>query len=295
MTSRGASTNQVVSAAGYLYSSDPRLKVDMRAIPPAEALDLVDRLEGLRYVRLSTAEGEIGFDAEAVERVVPEVVRVGPDGLRSVAYGNFTALLVQALHEVRARQDAADLKLRWLGAAFGFCLLGALGWVLRRRNWLGVLLAVGLALPLLAGIVGWASPASAQSCPGGVPGSMRCIPAGGTLDVSAYGVCKRITNTRSLAMMVPLGSAAEWTAAYSNSSAVATVSACYTYSWSGWSGWSGCSASWAAGRSRKHGPANGRRRASPAARRSIPAIAAAGRARTRKAATRSPAARLARA
>ncbi|SMF39796.1 hypothetical protein SAMN02982917_2012 [Azospirillum oryzae] len=242
VTARGASTNQVISAAGYLYSSDPRLKADMRAIPADEALRLVERLEGLRYVRLSTAEGEIGFNAEAVEKVLPEVVRVGPDGLRSVAYGNLTAVLVQALHELRARQDAVTLRLACLAAAMGACLLGALGWGLRRRGWFGVMLAVGLAIPLVAGIMGWSAPAAAQSCPS-VPGSMRCIPAGATLDVTAYGVCKRLTNTRSLAMMVPLGSAAEWTSAYSNSAAVATVAACYTYSWSGWSGWSGCSAS----------------------------------------------------
>lgn len=244
VTARGASTNQVVSAAGYLYSSDPRYKIDMRPIDGAEALSMVERLEGLRYIRISTAENEIGFDAEATERVVPELVRIGPDGMRSLAYGNLAAILVQAMHEQQAQMRAMS---GWMAALAALLvagvatLAGAVAW---RRRWRhAVLLPALLALPLLAAALLTPSPSAAQGCPGGIPGSMRCIAAGATADVTAYGTCRRITNTRPLAMLVPLGSAAEWTAAYSSSGAVATVSACYSYAWSGWSGWSGCSAS----------------------------------------------------
>lgn len=243
VTARGASTNQVVSAAGYLYSSDPRLKIDMRPISGDEALSMVERLEGLRYIRISTAEQEIGFNAEATEKVVPELVRTGPDGLRSLAYGNLTAIMVQAMHEQQAQLRAASAQVVGLTAALIAVVASMAGAAAWRRWRHRVLLPALLVLPLLAAAFLLPGPAAAQGCPGGVPGSMRCIAAGATMDVTAYGTCRRITNTRTLAMLVPLGSAAEWTAAYSSSGAVATVSACYSYAWSGWSGWSACSAS----------------------------------------------------
>jgi hypothetical protein len=106
-------------------------------------------------------------------------------------------------------------------------------------NWQIRLLFAWLALlPVLGGC----NSALAQSCPGGVPGSMRCIAAGATVDIDAYGVCRRVTNIRPLAVMIPLGSAADWASARSGAGAVVAMSACYAYAWSGWSGWSGCSA-----------------------------------------------------
>lgn len=259
VTSRGSTTSQIVTAAGYQYSSDPRWKVDMRPIGGTDALSMVMRLQGLRYTRLTTAEQEIGFNAEEVEQVIPDLVRVGPDGYRSLAYGNLTAVLVEATHEVEARlraveamsieldrrRRATDLAAGWLGGVILAVGVAAVAWSFRRRRSRSALVPAVLFILALGGSATAVLPsqALAQSCPGGVPGSMRCIAAGATADIDAYGTCRRVTNIRPLAVMIPLGSAADWASARSGAGAVVAMSACYAYAWSGWSGWSGCSAS----------------------------------------------------
>lgn len=98
--------------------------------------------------------------------------------------------------------------------------------------------------PFLVGLamLAWSWPAAAQTCPGGVPGTMRCVTAGATEEINAYGVCRRITNPRPLAVMVPLGSAAEWQSLRDTGGSGLLLALCYSYGWSEWSGWSGCSA-----------------------------------------------------
>jgi hypothetical protein len=46
---------------------------------------------------------QIGVIAQEVEAVLPEVVRVNEAGHRSVAYGNITGLLIEAVKELTTR------------------------------------------------------------------------------------------------------------------------------------------------------------------------------------------------
>ena len=102
--------------------SDIRLKTDIE--PIKDALDKVTNLEGIEYTRKSTGEREIGFIAQDVKEVVPELVDVIdasteeqdalPD-LHVMKYQNTTALLVEAVKELKAevdtlRQEIAELK-----------------------------------------------------------------------------------------------------------------------------------------------------------------------------------------
>ena len=102
--------------------SDIRLKTDIE--PIKDALDKVTNLEGIEYTRKSTGEREIGFVAQNVKEVVPELVDVIdasteeqealPD-LHVMKYQNTTALLVEAVKELKAevdtlRQEIAELK-----------------------------------------------------------------------------------------------------------------------------------------------------------------------------------------
>ena len=51
-------------------------------------------------------EGEhnIGFIAQEIEKIIPELVRES-QGTKSVAYGNVTALLVEAIKELNQKVD----------------------------------------------------------------------------------------------------------------------------------------------------------------------------------------------
>jgi len=79
-------------------ASDKRLKENVE--PLDNALSKVISLEGVRYNKIDTPEKEeIGFIAQDVEEIVPELVSTGEDGMKSVAYQRTVALLVEAMKE----------------------------------------------------------------------------------------------------------------------------------------------------------------------------------------------------
>ncbi|UYP69628.1 tail fiber domain-containing protein [Thalassobacter stenotrophicus] len=99
-TLSGATFTGVVTAPNFVSSSDARLKSDVATI--ADALALVCALRGVRF----TMDGsrQIGVVAQEVEAVLPEVVQVDAEsGQLSVAYGNITGLLIEAVKELSAR------------------------------------------------------------------------------------------------------------------------------------------------------------------------------------------------
>jgi hypothetical protein len=100
----GATFTGVVTAPNFVSSSDARLKSDVGTI--VDALALVSALRGVRF----TMDGsrQIGVIAQEVETVLPEVVRVGEAGQLSVAYGNITGLLIEAVKELAARVAALE-------------------------------------------------------------------------------------------------------------------------------------------------------------------------------------------
>lgn len=101
-----------VYANGQYFGSDIRLK---RNIKPLEgALSKVLKLQGVTYqwneekrcatcddktVLQSDQSTQMGFIAQEVEKVVPEVVRDMPTGTKAVAYANLVSLLVEGMKE----------------------------------------------------------------------------------------------------------------------------------------------------------------------------------------------------
>ncbi len=100
----GATFTGVVTAPNFVSSSDARLKSDVETI--GDALALVSALRGVRF----TMDGsrQIGVIAQEVETVLPEVVRDNEAGQLSVAYGNITGLLIEAVKELAARVAALE-------------------------------------------------------------------------------------------------------------------------------------------------------------------------------------------
>ena len=100
----GATFTGVVTAPNFVSSSDARLKSDIETI--GDALAIVCALRGVRFTM--DGERQIGVVAQEVEPVLPEVVRVGEAGQLSVAYGNITGLLIEAVKELTLRVVALE-------------------------------------------------------------------------------------------------------------------------------------------------------------------------------------------
>jgi hypothetical protein len=75
-------------------------------IKPLESqLDIVNKLNPVSYNRIGKKENEIGFIAQEVEKLIPDLVSENPDGLKSLAYGNMTSILVKAIQELKAEVE----------------------------------------------------------------------------------------------------------------------------------------------------------------------------------------------
>ena len=55
---------------------------------------------------------QVGFIAQEVEKVLPEVVSTDSEGYKSVSYDKFSAVLVEAVKELKKEND--ELKARLL-------------------------------------------------------------------------------------------------------------------------------------------------------------------------------------
>ncbi len=100
----GATFTGVVTAPNFVTASDARLKSEVETI--TDAVALVCALRGVRF----TMDGsrQIGVIAQEVEAVLPEVVRDNDAAQLSVAYGNITGLLIEAVKELAARVAALE-------------------------------------------------------------------------------------------------------------------------------------------------------------------------------------------
>ncbi len=91
--------NGTIKATVFLYSSDERLKKDINKID--NALEKIQELEGVFFKWKDNDEKtNLGLIAQDVEKVFPEVVQTSEvDGLKSIAYANLVAPLIEAVKE----------------------------------------------------------------------------------------------------------------------------------------------------------------------------------------------------
>ena len=94
-----------IKAQGFYYSSDRRLKEDFRELE--SPLDTVLNLHGVNFRWRNNQTRDVGFIAQEVEKVVPDVVATSKaTGLKSVKYGNLVALLVEAIKNLYLKVEA---------------------------------------------------------------------------------------------------------------------------------------------------------------------------------------------
>lgn len=90
--------NGNMTAAGDINSnSDIKLKKNIKTL--TNSLDKVLQMRGVEFDRIDVeGKHQIGFIAQEIEEIYPELVSEN-QGTKSVAYGNITAILVEAIKD----------------------------------------------------------------------------------------------------------------------------------------------------------------------------------------------------
>ena len=91
--------NMVVKADVTAYSDDS-LKTNVQ--PIQGALGKVEQVTGVTFERIEDGSVSTGVVAQELEAVLPEAVKTDDSGLKHVAYGNITGLLIEAVKELSA-------------------------------------------------------------------------------------------------------------------------------------------------------------------------------------------------
>ena len=93
------STNGTYTTTGWAHSSDRRLKTNISTIK--NSLDKVLQLQGVYYNWKTepNKNRQIGFIAQDIEPILPEIVIKDSEGNYSLSYGNLTSVLVNAMKE----------------------------------------------------------------------------------------------------------------------------------------------------------------------------------------------------
>jgi len=87
------------TAVSYNSTSSKRFKTNIT--PISSALDILQKLEGVRFDWKETGKGDIGFIAEEVDKVLPEVVLKDESNQPiAVDYGKITSILIEAVKEL---------------------------------------------------------------------------------------------------------------------------------------------------------------------------------------------------
>src|SRR5262249_27066212 len=108
-------------ASSFPTSSDARFKTSVA--PIEDALDKIEAIQGVAFdwnelyqsLGRSTGRREIGVIAQDVEKVCPELVSEWHDeGYKAVDYGRLTALLVEAVKELKAKNESLEQRIEAL-------------------------------------------------------------------------------------------------------------------------------------------------------------------------------------
>ena len=108
-TSTGVSITGALVASGDVTAfSDARVKENVETLP--NALESVKQMRGVTYNKIGEEKQSVGVIAQELEEVVPQLVHTDEEGMKSVACGNITAVLIEALKEQQAQIE--ELKSR---------------------------------------------------------------------------------------------------------------------------------------------------------------------------------------
>ena len=95
-------------------NSDIRIKENIK--PLESQLEIIGKLNPVSYNKKENKETlepykekkEIGFIAQEVEEILPELISENKEGIKSLAYGNMNAVLVKAIQELSAKVERLE-------------------------------------------------------------------------------------------------------------------------------------------------------------------------------------------
>jgi hypothetical protein len=96
-------------------TSDERQKYNIQTIQEPTAI--VSALRGVRFLWKDTDRADMGLIAQEVESVLPELVSINMHGVKAVAYGHLTGLLIEAVKEQQHTIDHMKREIEELKAA----------------------------------------------------------------------------------------------------------------------------------------------------------------------------------
>ena len=99
-------TGTITAAGDVCAYSDASLKTNVQQIDGA--LDKVSAVRGVTFDRIADGSTSTGVIAQELEAVLPEAVQTDANGVKMVAYGQVTGLLVEAIKELKS--EIAELK-----------------------------------------------------------------------------------------------------------------------------------------------------------------------------------------
>ncbi|KAG1700675.1 hypothetical protein DVH05_011536 [Phytophthora capsici] len=112
---------QIMGSGAYVDASDERFKVEVRQI--TNSSEVIAQLRGVEYAYDSVlfpnkfpSDGrrELGFIAQEVERVAPQVVTTDAEGFKYVAYSRLVPVVVEALKLEQQRADDSATRIQQL-------------------------------------------------------------------------------------------------------------------------------------------------------------------------------------
>lgn len=96
--------NGTLSAGSIIETSSIRFKENVQNI--INPLETVNKLQGVTYTWIESGKGDVGFIAEEIEKVIPELVEKSEDGVvQGMNYGKLTALLVEVVKTQQLQID----------------------------------------------------------------------------------------------------------------------------------------------------------------------------------------------
>jgi len=102
----GSYTGDFTASGDVTAYSDDSLKTNVQVIDGA--LGRVEAIRGVTFDRIADGSTSTGVIAQELEAVLPQAVKTDENGIRHVAYGNITGLLIEAVKELSAQ--VAELK-----------------------------------------------------------------------------------------------------------------------------------------------------------------------------------------
>ena len=103
-------TGNFVATGDITAFSDARVKENVETI--SNALESVNQMRGVTYNKIGEEKESVGVIAQEIQEVMPQLVAENEDGMLSVAYGNITAVLIEAVKELTAKVESLEEQLK---------------------------------------------------------------------------------------------------------------------------------------------------------------------------------------